>query len=863
MRAHVAARSRAPAFSVKKRSIPIILSATVGFAILVFALSFVEVSENTRLFSSLDAPFHDRLFRVRNAVSDQPISSDVVLLGIDDESARNIGKFGQGEWKVRRPFREQLPYMREVFKPKVIAYDILFKRDQEEAFDVDGMVVSDPEKLQRIHRFFGNLLSGDVEQDESRDVISEVLVDINRMSAEQGNMELAHELLKFQDMEPDVRPAPIIAFAFREGESATEPLPEGQVDPNAWTDTDILGPDPDWQDEDQGMSVPYLRDVSVPWRYIYGDTSHFEVSTIKVDLPTYHFLDVSQLAHINVPRDPDGMPRWYPLIKGMGYSFTDPKTDEKVTRRFAVPSLAFLSVLRFWGIDPYELHVNDAWEVDGKPVIEIHLGDYVLVRRSSGEERRIPIDDQGRMFINYVGRTRDFTGVPFYKLTDKWMNESRTEDGGYTLDPALYGALNRKMVFVGMMETGATDVGPTPVEEYTGYVTVHMLAASNMLENTFIRPLWFGDLWVLLVLVALVTPAAVFMPPRRFSVVQVGIVGVYALVLYLGVHFSAFLLPIFTPLLFLTLSYFTVVLYFYWTEEREKRVIRGMFATMVSQEVLQFMEENPDSFSLAGQQAHATMFFSDVAGFTNISEGLPPEELVTLLNRYLTPMTDIIQESKGYVDKYEGDAIMAEWGVPFPNADHARLGCWSALDQQAKLAELRPEFKRDFGVDLTVRMGLNSGIVSAGHMGSEHRKSYTVMGDAVNQAARFEPVNKDYDTDIVIGESTYQLARDYIETRLLDRIIVKGKTIPIKIYELIAKKGEMEMDMREVVTLYEEALAHHWERRWDEADKCLDEALEIRPEDGPCKTLQARIRLFRESPPSDTWQGEYVRASKD
>jgi adenylate cyclase len=219
--------------------------------------------------------------------------------------------------------------------------------------------------------------------------------------------------------------------------------------------------------------------------------------------------------------------------------------------------------------------------------------------------------------------------------------------------------------------------------------------------------------------------------------------------------------------------------------------------------------------------------------------------------------------SEGYVAKYEGDAIMAEWGVPYPNPDHAKLACWAALDQQQLLAELRPKFQEEFGIDVHVRMGLNSGTVSAGNMGAANRFSYTVMGDAVNQAARFEPANKDYDTLIMMGETTYQLAKDHVEARLLDKLIVKGKTVPIQIYELVAKKGEISEDKRRVLELYDKALIGHWERDWEGALALLNEALEIIPDDGPSKALIERVESYQESPPPDSWQGEFVRASKD
>ena len=217
----------------------------------------------------------------------------------------------------------------------------------------------------------------------------------------------------------------------------------------------------------------------------------------------------------------------------------------------------------------------------------------------------------------------------------------------------------------------------------------------------------------------------------------------------------------------------------------------------------------------------------------------------------------------GYVDKYEGDLIMAEWGVPFAAKDHAAKACLAALEQQRELADLRPILRKEFGYDIFVRMGMNSGVVTAGNMGSDKRFQYTVLGDAVNLAARFEPANKDYKTDIIIGELTYEAARDVVEARLLDRIVVKGISRPVGIYELLGEKGRVTPARVRVVDLYVEALRLHWERKWDEATERLAHALELDPQDGPSANLLLRIGWYRENPPSPGWQGEHVRATKD
>ena len=309
--------------------------------------------------------------------------------------------------------------------------------------------------------------------------------------------------------------------------------------------------------------------------------------------------------------------------------------------------------------------------------------------------------------------------------------------------------------------------------------------------------------------------------------------------------------------------FFCALFMFYVTEQREKNKMRGMFSRMVSPEVLSYMDQDPDKFALTGVNREATMFFSDVAGFTTISENLTPEQLVGLLNDYLTPMSDIVVETHGYLDKYEGDAIMAVWGVPYPDDEHAIQGCKAAILQQKKLDEIRPLLKEKYGVELTARMGINSGEVSAGNMGSEQKMQYTVMGDPVNQAARYEPLNKMYDTDIIIGQSTFEQAEKHINARLLDKMVVKGKTIPIKVYELLAFEEEISTDKQFAVDQYEKALALHWERKFDEALAILQETFDREILDIPSQRLYERIKGFKEHPPVEGWQGEVFRTSKD
>ena len=287
-----------------------------------------------------------------------------------------------------------------------------------------------------------------------------------------------------------------------------------------------------------------------------------------------------------------------------------------------------------------------------------------------------------------------------------------------------------------------------------------------------------------------------------------------------------------------------------------------MFQTYMSPKILKYLEDHPDAFSLSGEKREATMFFSDVANFTTISESLSAEELALVLNKYLSPMTEILMKYDGYVDKYEGDAIMCDFGVPMEDLDHAWKACFAAIDQQAALEVLRPQIKKDHGVDIFVRMGINSGVVSAGNMGSNQRFQYTVMGDAVNQASRFEGANKQYGTYMMIGEETYRRAQDKIEARILDRLVVKGKLKPITVYELLGRKGQVEPKMLQICAYFTEGINLYWNRQWDAAIAAFEKALAVKGEDKPSRVFIERCHIYQENPPGPDWQGEFVMETK-
>jgi len=266
--------------------------------------------------------------------------------------------------------------------------------------------------------------------------------------------------------------------------------------------------------------------------------------------------------------------------------------------------------------------------------------------------------------------------------------------------------------------------------------------------------------------------------------------------------------------------------------------------------------KDPAKLTLGGDRKDVSILFSDIAGFTSFSENLSPEELVHILNEYLTAMTDVVFTHRGLLDKYIGDAIMAVYGAPLPQPDHHLKACLTALDMLKSLEVLQNKWESEGRPKLEIRIGVNSGFAAVGNMGSEKRFDYTVMGDNVNLASRLEGINKVYGTCIIISESTYEHVNQQILCRELDLVRVKGKTKPVKIYEVIGTQNG-NTESKKLIHLFEKGLAAARELDWDVALALFKEAHEQFPHDGPTALYIDRITEARDNPPSEDWDGVF------
>ncbi len=379
---------------------------------------------------------------------------------------------------------------------------------------------------------------------------------------------------------------------------------------------------------------------------------------------------------------------------------------------------------------------------------------------------------------------------------------------------------------------------------------IQMFADANYLEATSIWWSWLGAVIVSILMYLIVRSFSQFLGIITLFVI---IVAIFSLSLFLFIKQGIWIreMPI---MLAAFLGYPTNLIYQFVQSQKEKAMIRGMFSQYVPKKVTDALIGNPDLMVLGGEKRRMSVLFTDVAGFTSVCEKLTPEEVAQLLNDYLSPLTEVILENDGIIDKYEGDLIMAEFGAPLWFEDHATKCCLAALRMQKKLAELRKQWHEEGRPELYSRVGVNSGDMIIGNMGSKQVFDYTVMGDAVNLSSRLEGANKNYGTTILIGQGTYDDVKDIFVTRPLDLILVKGKSEPVDVYELLAE-NEKELSENKIRSLnyFAEGLALYRARKFIEAKEYFGNALNVEAGDNPSKVYIERCDNFIANPPPEDW----------
>jgi len=424
-------------------------------------------------------------------------------------------------------------------------------------------------------------------------------------------------------------------------------------------------------------------------------------------------------------------------------------------------------------------------------------------------------------------------------------------------------SLRHHLTIVGLTATGTQDIGVTPLSSHYMMVGTYPNVVNTILQKEFIAEASNVVNFLVMLIIALGAGYMIQQMDAKQSVITIvaSVVLFYAIVVLILSTTNVWVDQL-GVMLSMLLPSLTISSFKFLREESQRRFIKSAFGHYISPRVIDEIIKNPQALNLGGEMRNITTYFSDIATFSTISEQLTPPDLVQLLNEYLSEMTDIILKNNGTVDKYEGDAIMAFYGAPHIFEDHALRACHGAMEMQRRLRDMRKVWKKQGRHELHVRMGLNTGDAVVGNMGSHTRMDYTAMGDSVNLAARLEGANKHYGTYLMISEDTHELVKDDFGYRELDTIRVVGKEQPIKVFELMELWGELPDDVLEMRDKYNEGLELFKKREWKKSRSIFRAALKIIPEDGPCKTYEARCTEFMEKPPSKSWDGVYRLRTK-
>ncbi|MCC7405943.1 MAG: CHASE2 domain-containing protein [Bdellovibrionales bacterium] len=486
----------------------------------------------------------------------------------------------------------------------------------------------------------------------------------------------------------------------------------------------------------------------------------------------------------------------------------------------------------------------------------------------------VPVDPPGSLMIKYAGPQKMFPHLSVAELLSDsdtakvtqtiWNEKTRRWDREQVLKVNKADFVKDKIFVFGATAIGIFDLRVTPFDEYYPGAENHDNVIDNLVRRDFLRPHPDEDIRMLVVLLVLgiILSIAIARLGALWGLALTGLaLGATYYVDRYHLFADGYIITVIHPIVLTLTLYVSLTFYKYFTEERNKRELRNTFQKYVSPAIVEEILSDPENLELGGRKAVMTVFFSDIRGFTTISEKLDPRALSDLLNSYLTPMTEIVFRNQGTLDKYMGDAIMAFFGAPLFYADHAKHGCRTALQQLEKLRSLQDEYRAKGLPPIDIGIGLNTGEMSVGNMGSETVRSYTVMGDAVNLGSRLEGINKQYGTHIIISEFTYQDVKTDFTCREIDWVRVKGKVLPVKIYELISENAPPQK-VAEVLKWFNEGYDLYHRMSWDKAIKCFSQALTIDPEDPVSQLYLERSTGYLHTPPAADWDGVFVMKTK-
>lgn len=500
---------------------------------------------------------------------------------------------------------------------------------------------------------------------------------------------------------------------------------------------------------------------------------------------------------------------------------------------------------------------------DGRPVPSLALAAYLAARPGAAaslvpggmelDGRRIRLDESGQALIRYRTPAAAYRS---YSAADIVRSELLLREGKAPLvrPEEFRGAF----VFFGFSAPGLFDLRPAPVSGVYSGVEIHAQTLGNILAGDFLREAPLAASILLAALLALGAALCCSLGSGTLpALTAVAVFGPLPVALSCGAYAAGIVLPLMLLEASTGLALGAAILLGYATEGRQKRFIKSAFRQYLSPAVIEQLLRQPERMKLGGERRTLSIFFSDLQGFTGLSENMPPEELTQFLNEYLTAMTDVIMDEGGTVDKYEGDAIIAFWNAPLDQPDHADRALRAALRCQDRLDDLRPLFRRRTGADLFMRIGLNTGQAVVGNMGSHSRFDYTMIGDAVNLAARLEGVNKQFGTRVLVSQALLEATSGIFAAREVGRVVVLGRRDAVTVFEPMWPA--LREARAEDLGLFARGLGHFYAR---EADAALAVFGSLAGRDTVAAAYERRCRAMLDEPPGPGWSGAWSMTSK-
>lgn len=461
----------------------------------------------------------------------------------------------------------------------------------------------------------------------------------------------------------------------------------------------------------------------------------------------------------------------------------------------------------------------------------------------------VPTDDKAQVIVPFRGRSYSF---PYYSAID-------------VLDKKIpAGALEGKIVFVGTSAIGLSDLKATAIESAFPGVEIQATIADGILTNNFsYKPAWSLGAEVFLAVFLGLICAFLFpyLGPRASSVLIILIPIVLVFANNIIWEKSGLIVSIFVPMVLVFSLGLLNIIYGYLFETRKREYLKTIFGQYVPEKHIDEMLKSESSFDMMGEDREMTVLFADIRNFTTISEKFTASQIKQMLNDFLTPMTEVIFKHRGTIDKYVGDMIMAFWGAPLKDKRHAQHAISTALDMQKALAELEPQLVAHGWPELHIGIGLNSGIMSVGDMGSRFRRNYTVLGDAVNLASRVESLTKYYGVKIIVTEFTEENQKNFV-FRQLDRVRVKGKEKGVGLFEVICHKSDLTSTKKQEIDESNLALGYYFNREWKKAKDLFAQLSNTYPDVEFYKLYCARLDEYEKTPPPSDWDGVYLMKEK-